>query len=211
MELYKSLAAFQQEVPPIYKGSKGYGYNFADWGEILAVVNPLLKKHKLGFHQVANEGCLVTTLFSTEVDKTIVSVIEIPKGVQLKGMNDFQVLGSGITYLRRYSLSALLGLVTDEDADAVGEQIPKAKYQAPSVPYDPSVASNAPAAIPEEVEDPADTLKRAKSLINEALEGQNYITAVAKKAFIVKVIGKSTIETINECNSVMDAIENEIN
>ena len=40
----------------------------------------------------------------------------------LKGQNDFQVLGSAITYLRRYSLSSILGLVTDEDADAAGEQ-----------------------------------------------------------------------------------------
>ena len=38
-------------------------------------------------------------------------------------MNEFQVLGSAITYLRRYSLSSMLGLVTDKDTDASGEQI----------------------------------------------------------------------------------------
>ena len=38
-------------------------------------------------------------------------------------MNDFQVLGSQITYLRRYALSSILGLVTDEDNDAHGEQV----------------------------------------------------------------------------------------
>jgi len=37
-------------------------------------------------------------------------------------MNDFQVLGSAITYLRRYSISSLLGIVTDKDTDASGEQ-----------------------------------------------------------------------------------------
>ena len=36
-------------------------------------------------------------------------------------MNEYQVLGSAITYLRRYSLSAMLGLVTDEDTDAKGD------------------------------------------------------------------------------------------
>jgi hypothetical protein len=40
-------------------------------------------------------------------------------------MNDFQVLGSAITYIRRYALSAALGLVTDKDTDAAGEQAPK--------------------------------------------------------------------------------------
>ena len=37
-------------------------------------------------------------------------------------MNDFQTLGSGITYLRRYSLSTILGLITDKDVDACGTQ-----------------------------------------------------------------------------------------
>ena len=38
-------------------------------------------------------------------------------------MNEFQVLGSAITYLRRYALSSMLGLVTDKDTDASGEQV----------------------------------------------------------------------------------------
>ena len=42
-------------------------------------------------------------------------------------MNDFQVLGSAVTYLRRYSLSSILGVVTDKDIDAGGEQLPKKK------------------------------------------------------------------------------------
>ena len=40
-------------------------------------------------------------------------------------MNDFQVLGSAITYIKRYALSSLLGLVTDKDTDASGEQVSK--------------------------------------------------------------------------------------
>ena len=38
-------------------------------------------------------------------------------------MNTFQVMGSAITYYRRYTLSTMLGLVTDKDADASGEQV----------------------------------------------------------------------------------------
>jgi hypothetical protein len=45
----------------------------------------------------------------------------------MKGMNDYQSLGSGITYMRRYGLSAMLGLVTDEDKDACGQQEPAKK------------------------------------------------------------------------------------
>ncbi len=43
--------------------------------------------------------------------------------IQLKGMNDYQSFGSGVTYFRRYCLSSILGLVTDKDTDASGEQI----------------------------------------------------------------------------------------
>lgn len=139
-EIHRSLAAFQQEVPPIYKGTSGYGYKYADWGEILKVINPLLKKHNLGFTQVLDETSLRTILFHTESSEEIVSSVEIPQGVELKGMNDFQVLGSAITYLRRYSLSSILGLVTDEDADALGEQTGKKVAKST---YTPSASKNA--------------------------------------------------------------------
>jgi hypothetical protein len=49
-------------------------------------------------------------------------MVEIPQ-VALKGMNDYQSFGSGVTYYRRYALSSALGLVTDKDTDASGEQV----------------------------------------------------------------------------------------
>lgn len=56
---------------------------------------------------------------------------------------------------------------------------------------------------------PDEVLKRAKGKINDELEAQNYTTAPAKKAFIVKVLGHSTIDNLNEADLVMDALENE--
>jgi hypothetical protein len=123
--LFKSLAAFQQEVPVIIKNSQGYGYQFADLPAIFEVINPLMKKHGLGFTQTVNDSQLVTTIFHVESGESITGSANIPQGVQLKGMNDFQVLGSAITYMRRYHLSAMLGLVTDKDTDASGEQVKK--------------------------------------------------------------------------------------
>jgi hypothetical protein len=38
-------------------------------------------------------------------------------------MNEFQVFGSNLTYMRRYCISAALGIVTDKDVDAAGEQV----------------------------------------------------------------------------------------
>jgi hypothetical protein len=121
--LFKSLAEFQQEVPTIHKATQGYGYTYADLPKIFEVINPLLKKHGLGFTQLINGTELVTIVFHVESGETLESKTSIPQNVQLKGMNDFQVFGSACTYLRRYSLSSCLGLVTDKDTDAGGEQI----------------------------------------------------------------------------------------
>ena len=125
--LFKSLAAFQQEVPVIHKETKGYGYSYADLPTIFDKINPLLAKHNLGFTQPIMGNCVKTIIFQTETGETIESLTEIPSGVQLKGMNDFQVLGSAITYIRRYALSSILGLVTDKDTDAAGEQTKASK------------------------------------------------------------------------------------
>ena len=121
--LFKSLAEFQQEVPTIHKATQGYGYTYADLPKIFEVINPLLKKHGLGFTQLINGTDLITIVFHVETGETIESKTAIPQGVQLKGQNDFQVLGSAITYLRRYALSSILGIVSDKDTDAGGEQI----------------------------------------------------------------------------------------
>lgn len=120
--IYKALANFQQEVPVIHKGTSGYGYSYADLPAIFEKINPLLKKHGLGFTQLLNGEAIDTVVFHVESGESIVSSVHIPQGVELKGMNSFQVLGSAITYLRRYALSAALGLITDVDNDAAGEQ-----------------------------------------------------------------------------------------
>lgn len=133
--IYKALADFQQEVPVILKETSGYGYKYADLPAIFEIINPLLKKHGLGFTQGVTiagqdnilEDVIETTLFHIESGEIIKSITRIPKGVSLKGINDFQVLGSAITYIRRYALSSMLGLVTDKDTDASGEQVVKNK------------------------------------------------------------------------------------
>jgi len=95
--LFKALANFQQEVPVIHKGTQGFGYSYADLPAIFDKINPLLKKHGLGFTQLINGTDLVTCIFHVESGETIESTTAIPQGVQLKGMNDFQVMGSAIT------------------------------------------------------------------------------------------------------------------
>jgi len=124
--LFKSLAAFQQEIKVIHKVSQGYGYKFADLPKIFETINPLMQKHGLGFSQLINthegQNYLVTIIFDCESGEKLESSTVIPI-VQFKAMNEYQSFGSGVTYFRRYCLSSILGLVTDEDRDASGTQV----------------------------------------------------------------------------------------
>ena len=123
--LFKALADFQQEVPIIHKGTSGYGYSYADLPDTIEIINPYLAKNKLGFTQLVGSANVKTIIFHWESGESIETITDIPQGVTLKGMNDFQVLGSAITYIRRYAISAMLGLITDKDLDACGEQVVK--------------------------------------------------------------------------------------
>lgn len=191
-ELYRALAAFQAEVPTIKKNASGYGYRFADLEEINKVIKPLLHKHGLGYAQPIDGTNIKTILFHVESGESLESVAQIPQGVQLKGQNEFQTIGSAITYFRRYALSSLLGLVTDEDADAAGEQVKRSKAA-------PKATQATPAPK-------GDELTRAKKAINEELERQGVTSPAAKKAKLMSIIGKSTIDTLDDAEAVADGI-----
>lgn len=133
--LMKSLADFQQECPAIFKSTAGFNYKYADLPSILKVINPLLFKHGLVLSQplVQDEDKILirTILYHLESGEMLESLVEIPR-VQLGKMNDYQSLGSGITYFRRYSMGSILVIVTDEDTDAAGEQV---KDKAKELPW----------------------------------------------------------------------------
>lgn len=142
--IYKALAGFQQEIPTLIKDTSGYGYKYTDLPAIFEQVNPLLKKYGLGFTQPLNGNKIKTILFHCESGETIESETDLPietliyedvtkpnsKGILeaksvikgFEGMNKAQAIGSLITYFRRYSLSSLLGLVTDKDTDGSGKK-----------------------------------------------------------------------------------------
>jgi hypothetical protein len=131
--LLKSLAEFQYECPIIHKDTSGFNYTYADLPKIISTIMPIMKKHKLCFSQPLEGTQLRTIIYHTETGESIESITDIPI-IELAKMNVYQSFGSGITYFRRYALSSILGLVTDKDIDAAGEQVkvvekPKTKFQ----------------------------------------------------------------------------------
>jgi hypothetical protein len=125
---YKALAGFQQECPVLLKDTDGYGYKYVDLTKIIHSINPLMEKHGLGFTQKlgtnkdTGQSCLTTTIFHVSSGESDSATVDIPL-VEMKGQNLYQAFGSGTTYFRRYALSAQLGIISDKDVDAYGEQV----------------------------------------------------------------------------------------
>jgi hypothetical protein len=128
LSIYKSLAAFQQECPVIAKATSGHNYKYADLPAIFEVINPILAKNGLGFTQLLQGNSIQTILFHVETGETIESITEIPQD-EASRMNIFQSAGSGVTYFRRYSLSSMLGIVTDVDTDAAKQPLPNDRFE----------------------------------------------------------------------------------
>ena len=126
-EIATALKNFQEVAVNAFKGKKGYGYNYAPLDVILKDNRPLMAKFGLSHIQsetFENNIVTVATRVMHESGEWIETTAQSPYAT-LKGMNDYQAIGSGITYLRRYGLSAALGIASDEDQDAHGEQTQK--------------------------------------------------------------------------------------
>ena len=135
--IVSALAKFQQACPAIKKESKAgagnFTYKYGSLPHIIEVIKPHLKAAGLVFTQPINyrEGAqfIYTTLYDVKTGEKIESKMLLPE-IEFKGMNVIQSGGAVITYIRRYSLMAILGLVTeDDDTDAVGKTEGKGKRQ----------------------------------------------------------------------------------
>lgn len=133
--IFAAQIAMQQELQDIGKDSKGYGYNYTSFESLTRYLRPLLTKHGLGFIQTSTnveDRIGVCTRLIHKSGEWVEDTFTVPL-VGLAKMNDYQVAGSAITYLKRYGLSAIVGIASDEDADAHGEQTkPQQKAPPPS-------------------------------------------------------------------------------
>ena len=119
--IINGLAQLQAAMPVIKKDASGYGYKYASLDNIVQTIVPLMNKFGLCYCQpVGGDGTniSVTTIIMHSDGGIISGTISAPlaSGKAAK-MSEIQGAGSVITYLRRYSLSSMLGLVTDEDTD----------------------------------------------------------------------------------------------
>lgn len=120
-ELLASLVELQSELPTMPKDKTAYNYKYTDLDTIVQTIKPLLKKHNLAYMQsvgglTASAITLTTRLFNNK-GEYIEDTVVLPVIASQKN-NSAQTLGMSITYMRRYTLCAMLGITSDEDVDA---------------------------------------------------------------------------------------------
>ena len=134
----------QQEIKDIGKDSEGYGYKYTSYDTLVKYLRPLLTKYGLSFVQmpVGNDGEIgVQTIYMHTSGEWITSVVKSPI-VDSKQMNIYQSVGAAITYFRRYSLSAFVGIASDEDNDVATIKVEETPVPKPTPAKKPTKKVN---------------------------------------------------------------------
>ena len=121
-EITAALCKFIQQVGTIEEKANAQYGKFADLSTVLSTVNPALAANGLAVVHttkvVENKNILITNLLHTS-GESITSEMLLPVNTGGRG-NPMHQEGGAITYCRRYSLLAILGLnagIPDNDGD----------------------------------------------------------------------------------------------
>ena len=87
-------------------------------------------------HRPTGEWVGVESILMHESGEFVAERILIPL-IEEKGKTKVQCAGSTLTYLRRYSWAAILGMYSDEDCDGTAGTVPVGNASAPPRPKPP--------------------------------------------------------------------------
>lgn len=156
--LYAALAAARGAIANPKKGSKAdtgsYSYKYADLGTVLDAVAPILAEHGLAALQDVRSNIEHK---SVEVSTIIVHASGgwISFGpLAFPATGNPQQTGSAITYARRYTLSAALGVAAEDDDGKAASQARTAPEPDPWATPEPA-ADVAPVLVPDALRGPA--------------------------------------------------------
>ena len=171
-ELAIALSKAQAEMPPAEMNATNpfLKNKYADLGSIIKTAKPILAKYGLSVSQLSesvNGSIGVTTILMHSSGEWIESTMVLPV-VDAKGLSSAQAAGSIISYLRRYSLSSILGMYADEDTDGNAPQPAKTKSKpaGPSPSLTPLPTEPQPELLPPSNGDVFDAVVAAKLSVN---------------------------------------------
>lgn len=97
---------------------------YATLDDIIGAIRGPLAENGLAFVQLLeNDGqgaFALSTILIHESGQRLESRVSVRATGESRGINALQALGSSITYMKRYALSAMLGIATGEDTDGEG-------------------------------------------------------------------------------------------
>ena len=180
--LATALAAFQTNLPTVAKGQtaripgkegkSGYSYDYADLTDVSAATLPALAAQGLAWvtaldtHE--NGGIVLTwSLLHGESGEALTGTVPVGRAGQ-----DWQSLGSAITYARRYCLVSATGVAPGgDDNDGEGASAgapPQARQARPLAPTAPIVQESGP--LPEDLYrlSSLDSLEAVKDMYRQA-------------------------------------------
>jgi len=128
--VYQALYHFQRLQKPLPRNGhgttvKGKEYNYVTFDDLIAGIRHNMNMNGLLYTQQIQDDKMITELVHTSSGTKIVSSISLGNPAN---MQDY---GARISYARRYSLTALLGLTSEDDSDAEGST---AKLQNTDIP-----------------------------------------------------------------------------
>lgn len=119
-ELAKALTAALGELEDVVKTQTAkagtFSYKYATLADALGMARPILAKHGVAVMQTAETDENVVSVWTTLMHSSGEFLTHQP--TRLPSGADAQKTGSAITYARRYSLMAALGLATEDDDGA---------------------------------------------------------------------------------------------
>lgn len=127
-ELAKALCKAQGEFPVIPKdcevevknreGKFLYTYKYADLSTIITHTRPVMSKYGLSFTQSFNEGSFCTMITHESGQQIVTGIIP----VALPKYDDMKQMVAAVTYAKRISLTAALGISPEDDVDAAASE-----------------------------------------------------------------------------------------
>ena len=119
---------FQQDVKNPKKAAEGYGYKYMTLDDLIDHAREAMAGRGLSFSQEVRSGDngdieLMTRIYHISGQWLSFGPLVLPKD-NGKKMNRIQQAGSAITYARRYSLAAALGVASEIDSDGIEDGSP---------------------------------------------------------------------------------------
>lgn len=117
-KLAEALATFQGEVKNPYNSTVNpfFKSKYAPLGDVLALVRPILAKNGLSIIQESSSENGNVIIKTTLLHKSGEWIESEPLALKLE-KNTPQGVGSAMTYGKRYSVCAILGISSDDDDD----------------------------------------------------------------------------------------------